>query len=87
MVRRYSRRLRARLAQLTREQRAISGSKNHLQASRIQVAAWWLLKQTEDLNPERLTFVELPAVPFMSRSERDTGDGAGISEGRRRAAG
>jgi transposase len=59
MVRRYIRRLRAKLAQLRPEQHTqFLGAKTTFKAPTSRRAAWWLLKQTEDLPPERRTFVE-----------------------------
>jgi transposase len=59
MVRRYIRRLRSRLAQLTPEQRTqCLGAQSTFKAPTSRRAAWWLLKQTEDLSPERRAFVE-----------------------------
>jgi transposase len=59
MVRRYIRRLRGRLAQLTPEQRTqCLGAQTTFKAPTSRRAAWWLLKQTEDLSPERQAFVE-----------------------------
>lgn len=59
MVRRYIRRLRAKLAQLTPEQRTQKlGAKTIFKAPASRRAAWWLLKQTEDLPPQRQAFIE-----------------------------
>jgi transposase len=59
MVRRYVTRLRTRLARLTLEQRTqFLGAKTTFKAPTSRRAAWWLLKQREDLPPERQTFVE-----------------------------
>ncbi len=59
MVRRYVRRLRTRLSQLTPEQRTqFLGAKTTFKAPTSRRATWWLLKQTEDLPLERRTFVE-----------------------------
>ena len=59
MVRRYIRRLRAKLAQLTPEQRTqFLGTKTTFKAPTSRRGAWWLLEQTEDLPPERQAFVE-----------------------------
>jgi transposase len=59
MVRRYSRRLRARLAQLRPEQHAqFLGAKTTFKAPTSRRVAWWLLKQPEGLSPERQAFVE-----------------------------
>jgi transposase len=59
MVRRYVRRLRARLSQLTLEQRAqFLGAKSTFKAPTSRRAAWWLPKQTEELTPERQAFIE-----------------------------
>lgn len=59
MVRRYIRRLRAKLAQLTPKQCAqFLGAKITFKAPTSRRAAWWLLKQTEDLPPERQAFVK-----------------------------
>ena len=59
MVRRYSRRLRARLAQLRPEQHAqFLGAKTTFKAPTSRRVAWWLLKQSEGLSPERQAFVE-----------------------------
>ncbi len=59
MVRRYARRLRVRLAQLRPEQRVqFLGAKTTFKAPTSRRVAWWLLKQTEDLSPERQAFVE-----------------------------
>jgi transposase len=50
MVRRYIRRLRAKLAQLTPEQRTqFLGAKTTFKAPTSRRGAWWLLKLTEDL--------------------------------------
>src|SRR5215213_11006431 len=59
VVRRYSRRLCPRLAQLTPEQRAIyPGAKTTFEPPASRRGAWWLLKQREELSHERRTFVE-----------------------------
>jgi transposase len=58
MVRRYIRRLRAKLAQLTPEQcTRFLGAKTTFKAPTSRRGAW-LLKQTEDLPPERQAFVK-----------------------------
>ena len=59
MVCRYIRRLRAKLAQLTLEQRTqFLGAKTTFKAPTSRRAAWWLLKHMEDLPPDRRAFVE-----------------------------
>jgi transposase len=59
MVRRYIRRLRAKLAQLTLEQRTqFLGAKTTFKAPTSRRGAWWLLKQMEDLPPDRQACVE-----------------------------
>jgi transposase len=59
MVRRYVRRLRAKLAELTPEQRTrFLGTRTIFRPPTSRRAAWWLLKQEEELNPERRAFVE-----------------------------
>jgi hypothetical protein len=78
MVRRYVTRLRARLAQLTLEQRVqFLGAKTTFKAPTSRRAAWWLLKQTEDLPPERQAFVER-LCQLCPESERGAKDGRGI---------
>jgi transposase len=58
MVRRYIRRLRAKLAQLTPEQRTrFLGAKTTFKAPTSRRGTWWLLKQVEDLPAERQAFV------------------------------
>jgi transposase len=59
MVRRYIRRLRPKLARLRPEQRTqFLGAKTTFKAPTSRRAAWWLVKQTEDLPPEGRAFVE-----------------------------
>lgn len=60
MVRRYARRLRAQLAQLTPEhQRArLLEAKTTFEAPSSRRAAWWLVGQTEDLDDHQQAFVE-----------------------------
>jgi hypothetical protein len=59
MVRRYVRRVRARLSQLTLEQRAqFLGANTTFKAPTSKRAAWWLLKQQEDLSPQQQAFIE-----------------------------
>jgi len=59
MVRRYIRRLRAKLAQLTLEQRTqFLGAKTTFKAPTSRRGAWWLLKEMVDLPPDRRAFVE-----------------------------
>ncbi len=59
MVRRYARRLRARLAGSTPEQRAafLADAKT-FKAPSVRQATWWLLGSTEDLDKEQRAFVE-----------------------------
>lgn len=59
MVRRYARRLRARLRGSTPEQRAafLANAKT-FKAPSARRATWWLLRSTEDLDKEQRAFVE-----------------------------
>jgi transposase len=59
MVRRYARRLRARLTGSTPEQRAafLANAKT-FKAPSVKRATWWLLGPTEDLDKEQRAFVE-----------------------------
>jgi len=60
MVRRYARRLRARLMGSTPEQRASSlANAKTFKAPSARRATWWLLGPTEDLDKEQRAFVEL----------------------------
>src|SRR5829696_1284392 len=59
MVRRYARRLRARLMGSTPEQRAASlANAKTFKAPSARRATWWLLGPTEDLDKEQRAFVE-----------------------------
>jgi transposase len=59
MVRRYARRLRARLTGSTPEQRAASlADAKTFKAPSARRATWWLLRPTEDLDKEQRAFVE-----------------------------
>lgn len=59
MVRRYARRLRARLKGSTPEQRAaFLAEAKTFEAPSARRATWWLLGPTEDLNEEQRAFVE-----------------------------
>ena len=58
MVRRYARRLRARLTGSTPEQRAAFLANKTFEAPSARRATWWLLGPTEDLNEEQRAFVE-----------------------------
>jgi len=59
MVRRYARRLRARLTGSTPEQRAaFLGNAKTFKAPSAKRATWWLLGPTEDLDKEQRAFVE-----------------------------
>jgi transposase len=59
MVRRYIRRLRGSLSRLTPEQRAqFLGARTTFKAPTSRRAAWWLLKQGDDLPRQRQAFVE-----------------------------
>ena len=56
---RYSRRLRAKLAELTPEQRTrFLGTRTVFKVPTSRRAAWWLLKQDEEPKPERRAFLE-----------------------------
>jgi hypothetical protein len=55
------------------------GAKTTFEPPASRRGAWWLLKQREDLSPERRTFVEQLCQP-VSSSEKDTGDCARLSE-------
>lgn len=58
MVRRYTRRLRATLAQLTPEQRTqFLVARTTFKAPSSKRAGWWLVKQAEDLSDEQQAFV------------------------------
>ena len=58
MVRRYTRRLRAILAQLTPEQRTqFLVARTTFKAPSSKRAGWWLVKQVEDLSDEQQAFV------------------------------
>ncbi len=59
MVRRYARRLRARLAELTSEQQMrFLGTETAFKAPSSRRAGWWLVKQAEELTGEQRAFVE-----------------------------
>jgi transposase len=60
LVRRYARRLRAQLAELTPEhQRArLLEAKTTFKAPSSRRAAWWLVEQTEDLDDHQRAFIE-----------------------------
>ena len=59
MVRRYVRRLRAKLAELTPEQRTrFLGTRTVFKVPTSRCATWWLLRQEDELSPERRAFVE-----------------------------
>ena len=60
MVRRYVRRLRTQLAELTPEQQhaRLLEAKTTFKAPSSRRAAWWLVEQTEDLDDHQRVFVE-----------------------------
>jgi transposase len=71
MVRRYARRLRAQLAELTPEgQRArLLEAKTTFKAPSSRRAAWWLVERTEDLD-EPPASVRRAVVPLVSGSQK-----------------